>query len=83
MNAFKDIREHGFWYAMTGKTFTEWIGDVFHNIGVFIYENVDYSILLIMCFTLFAMCGSKRCISYIYWTAIIYLGVKFTGSALL
>ena len=83
MNAFKDFREHGLWYAVTGKTFTEWLADVAHNIGVFIFDNIDYTILLIMCFTLFAMAGSKRCLRYIYWTSIIYLGVKFTGSAIL
>lgn len=82
-STFSDIREGGIWYGITGKTFKEWAADVFHSIGVFIFENVDYAILLIMCFTLFAMCGSKRCTKYIYWTSIIYLVVKATGSAIL
>ena len=79
----KEVREGGLWYLFTGKTFPEWAGDVAYNSALFIYRNVDYSLLLIACFTLLAMCGAKRCIQYIYWTLIGYLIIKATGSALL
>ena len=79
----KEAREGGIWHFFTGKTFSEWASDVAYNSAIFVYKNVDYSILFIMCFTLFAMCGSKKCVSYIYWTSIGYLIIKSLGSVLL
>lgn len=79
----KDVRDGGLWYLLTGKKFPEWVTDVAHNSALFIYRNADYSLLVIACFMLLAMCGAKRCIQYIYWTFIGYILIKATGSALL
>lgn len=83
VNFTKEAREYGFWYAFTGKSLTEWLGDKAHAFGVFIYEKADYTLLILLAFTLFAMCGSKRSVKYLYWTFLIYIGVKAVGSALL
>lgn len=79
----KEVRDGGLWYLFTGKTFPEWALEVAHNSALFVYRNVDYSLLFIACFTLLAMCGAKRCVQYIYWTFIGYILIKATGSALL
>lgn len=79
----KNLSTEGPLYAITGKhTFKELILDIMYNIGEFLTEFADYSIIVIMILLLIAMFGSKTAVKGIYWTFAFYIITKGVGSYL-
>lgn len=76
---FATWKKEGFWVASTGKTFKESC----IAFAEMLYEAIDYSLVAIMVLLLFAMFGSKRAVTYIYWTFASYIIIKIVGGAML
>jgi hypothetical protein len=75
----KTWKQEGFWYAMTGEHFKEWITEVSLNTFHAIINFSDVLIIVALIFGIGTIAGSKRCGKYTYWTVILYVVLKLCG----